>query len=171
MKTTPNDTNVPSKTIFAFLESITTIEEKSSKRNAANTNQNVPTSNIIPKNDILEADEKSADRKNANTTPKPASKIFDLGNVIFPPENLAAVQKMIEIVNPTTRSRPFDVSTGTLTKGKKNTGNKTMTIKSDQKEILSKIFDIMFIIYITNFLIKTNDCGFYYTIISFLNAT
>jgi hypothetical protein len=97
----------------------------------------------MPKKDILEAEANTAERKKENATPSPETKIQDLGKVILPPENLAAVQKIIEMVSPTTRSNPFEVSIGILTNGKKNIGNKAITTKSDQNEILSKIFDII----------------------------
>jgi hypothetical protein len=111
------------------------------KRNAARTNQKVPTSNIVPKKDIFEAEENMAEIKNEHTIPNPDTRIQDRGTTILPPEKRAAVQKIIEIVNPITRSNPFEVSTGILINGKKNTGSKTITAKSAQNEILSRIFD------------------------------
>jgi len=108
----------------------------------------------MPKNETFEAGEKSAERRKAKTMPKPETKSQDLGKIIFPSEKRAAVQKIIETASPATKSNPFEVSIGILVKGRKKTGNKTMTAKSDQKEILSNIFDnIIIFLLIYNFLI------------------
>jgi len=101
----------------------------------------VPVSNIIPKNETFKTEEKSADKRKDNTIPKPETKSQDFGITTFPSEKRAAVQKIIEIAKPIIKSNPFEVSIGIFTKGKKKIGNKTITVKSDQKEILSNIFD------------------------------
>jgi len=85
----------------------------------------------MPKNEIFEAGEKSAESKKANTIPKPETKSQDLGRIIFPSENRAAVQKIIETASPITKSNIFEVSIGIFVKGRKKTGNKTMTAKSE----------------------------------------
>ena len=107
----------------------------------------MPTSSIVPKRDALEVEENKAEIRNARVTPKPESKSQDFGKLTFPSESRAAIQKTIEKTRPTTKSKPFEVSTGIWVKGKKKTGNSTVTKRSDKKEILSKIFDnILFII-------------------------
>ena len=112
----------------------------------------------MPKRDICEAEEKKVEIRNTKRTPKPESKSQDFGILIFPSENRAAIQKMIEITRPTTKSRPLDVSIGIWVKGKKKIGNNTITKKSDQKEILSKIFDnILFFSTIKNTNKSFND--------------
>lgn len=102
---------------------------------------------MVPKRETCIAEENNAEIRNDTTTPRPESKNQDLGRVILPSENLAAIQKIIETTRPITKSRPLDVSTGIWVKGKKKIGNNTIVKKSDQKEILSKMFDnILFII-------------------------
>jgi hypothetical protein len=140
--------NNPIKTFLAFLGSFNTTEDTSIKRNAANINQKVPISNIIPKRDIWDELEKIAEIRNANTTKRPDSKSLDLGKVIFPSEKRAAVQKMIETARPMMSNNPLLVSIGIFEKGRKNKGKSTITKKSDQKEILSRTFDII-IFYLT----------------------
>ena len=100
----------------------------------------------MPKKEIFKTGENKADKKNDMTMPKPATKSQDFGNFIFPSEKRAAVQKIIDTDKPITNNKLLEISTGILVKGKKKTGNKTMTTKSDQKEILSKIFDNIFFI-------------------------
>jgi hypothetical protein len=91
--------------------------------------------------DILAVPLIKAEIRKARTKPNPESSIKDLGMTILPSENLATAQKTIDITNPTTKSKPLEVSTGIFVKGKKKIGKSTITKKSDQKEILSKIFD------------------------------
>ena len=106
----------------------------------------MPTSSIVPKRDTCWAEENKAEIKKTSKTPRPESKSQDFGTVILPSENLAAIQKIIEITKPRTKSRLLEVVIGIWVKGKKKTGNNTITKKSDQKEILSKTFDnIIFI--------------------------
>ena len=105
----------------------------------------MPISNIVPKRDILTVVENKAEIKNTNRIPKAESNNKDFGKTTLPSENRAATQKIIETTKPTTRSKPLEVSIGILVKGKKKIGNKTITVNSDQKEILSKIFDIIWV--------------------------
>jgi hypothetical protein len=95
----------------------------------------------MPKRETLGTGEKRAERRKVKTIPKPATKSQDFGKIIFPLENRAMAQNIIETANPATRSNPLEVSTGIFVKGRKKIGNKTITAKSDQKEILSKVFD------------------------------
>ncbi len=101
----------------------------------------MPISSIVPKRDTAGAEENKADAKNTTNIIKAARSRRDLGKLIFPSENLAAIQKIIETASPITNNKPFEVSTGICVKGKKKTGRSTITAKSDQKEILSKTFD------------------------------
>jgi len=94
----------------------------------------------VPKKDTPEALEKRAESKNAKTTPPPPNKERDLGKLILPSKNRAKPQQMIQTASPTTKSRPLEVSIGMLVKGKKKSGNNTMTKKSDKNESLSNIF-------------------------------
>ena len=87
------------------------------------------------------AEENRAESKTVRTIPKPDTRSQDFGKEIFPSEKRAAVQKIIEIDKPIIKKSPLEVSAGIFVKGKKKIGNKTITTKSDQKEILSKIFD------------------------------
>lgn len=135
------DTITPFKTVFAFLTSLKRIEDMNIKRKAESINQKVPESSIMPKKETFNAGEKIAERRKTNTMPKPEVKSQDLGKIILPSENRAAIQKIIEIVSPTTKRKPFETSTGILVKGRKKIGNNTMTAKRAQNEILSKIFD------------------------------
>ena len=96
---------------------------------------------MIPKRDTFEAEENKAEARNTNKIIKPESKSRDFGTLILPSVKRAAIQKTIETTRPITKSKPLEVSTGIWVKGKKKTGNNTITTKSDQKEILSKIFD------------------------------
>ena len=99
----------------------------------------------MPNKDRLKEEENKAETKNARETPKAENKSQDFGILIFPSENLAAIQKIMEIAKPITKSNPFDVSTGISVKGKKKIGNNTITVNKNQKEILSKIFDNIFL--------------------------
>jgi len=72
----------PNKTMRAFLGSRKIIEDKSIKRNPAKINQKVPTSNIVPKKDTEDAEEKNAERRKTIEITKPENKSEDLGNVI-----------------------------------------------------------------------------------------
>ncbi len=104
-------------------------------------NQKVPISNMIPKKEIAEEDDKIEKSSTASTIPAPPSKILDFGINTLPSENLAAAQKIIEIDNPITKSKLLEVSTGILVNGKKKTGNNTITTDKATKDIRSKIFD------------------------------
>ena len=111
----------------------------------------------MPKRETLEAEENNADKRKTTTIPKPETKSQDFGKEILPSENRAIAQKIIEIDKPIIKRSPLEVSAGIFVKGKKKIGNKTINTKSDQKEILSKIFDniiiILFKIKIYDFLI------------------
>ncbi|MEO5635456.1 MAG: hypothetical protein ABIS26_00925 [Candidatus Paceibacterota bacterium] len=114
----------------------------------AKINQKLPISNIVPKKETSEAFEKIADASSTKIIPMLASSVVDLEKIILPSKNRAKPQNTIEETSPRTKSRPFEVSTGIFVKGKKNSGNNVMTKKSDQKEILSKMFEcIVFIDY------------------------
>ena len=73
--------------------------------------------------------------------PKPDTKSQDLGKIICPSENLAIAQKIIQSARPITKSKPLEVSSGMLVKGRQKSGNSTTTKKSDKKESLSNIFE------------------------------
>lgn len=73
--------------------------------------------------------------------PKPDAKSHDLGKTILPSENLAMAQKTTDSASPKTKSNPLEVSTGIFVKGKKKSGNNTITKNNDQKESLSNIFE------------------------------
>ncbi len=105
-------------------------------------------SNIVPNKETLGAPENKAEIRNAKTIPKPASKHADLGKTILPSTNLATTQKIIEKDRPTTKSKPLEVSMGMEVRGKKKTGNNTITKNNDKKEIRSKIFDNILKLYI-----------------------
>lgn len=101
----------------------------------------------MPKRDTFRVGENKVEIRVAKTIPKPENKIGEFGKLILPSENLAIAQKIIETAKPITKSNPLEVSIEIGTNGKKKTGNNTITIKSDQKEILSKIFDNIFFIF------------------------
>ena len=130
---------------FSFV--LINTEETSIRIKKATIDQNEPISNIVPKNEACCAEEKNADKKKTITIPKPESKTQDLGIVIFPSENRAIVQKIIERTKPTTRRKPFDVSTEIFVNGKKKTGNNTITTNNEMKDNLSKRFDNIFFIF------------------------
>ena len=111
------------------------------KRKAQKINQKLPTSNIVPKKDACEAFENKAERKTATTTPPPEIRKADLGKTILPSKNRARHQKITHKDRPKTTNNPLEVSIGKLVKGKKKTGNNTMTKKSDKKENLSNILE------------------------------
>ncbi|OGI86368.1 hypothetical protein A3A01_00335 [Candidatus Nomurabacteria bacterium RIFCSPLOWO2_01_FULL_39_17] len=102
---------------------------------------------MVPKKETCLAEEKNAERKNTVTKPAPESNSQDLGRVILPSENRDMVQKIIETTKPTTSSRPLDVSTEILVKGKKKIGNNTITKNNDTKDSLSKRFDNIFLFF------------------------
>ena len=104
-------------------------------------NQKVPVSNIIPKKDGEDGEDKIEESKTASTIPKPPHKIGDFGINTFPSENLAADQNITETARPITKSKLFEVSTGIRVNGKKKTGSNTITRDKATKEIRSKIFD------------------------------
>ena len=98
-------------------------------------------SNIMPKRDTWGVEENRAETRNTMRMMKAESRSFDLGKLILPSENRAAIQKIMETTRPSTKSNPLEVSTGIWVKGRKKTGNSTTTKKSDKKEILSKMCD------------------------------
>jgi len=75
--------------------------------------------------------------------PKPETSNQDFGKIIFPSMNLAIAQKIIQAVSPMTKSKPLEVSTGKVVKGKQKTGSKTITMNNDKDESLSNIFERM----------------------------
>src|SRR3989344_7825510 len=150
MRTTAAERIAPKRTILALLWSRKTIADIRSKRKAAKIYQKVHMSNIVPKNDTCEAFEKRAESKNAKTIPPAASRVEERGKVILPSKNLAKHQAIRETVSPTTKSKPFDISTGMLVKGKKKSGNNVMTKKSETKATLSNMFERIHIVYIAS---------------------
>lgn len=149
IKTALEDISMPLKTILAWSGFLSTIEEANNKRKAQNINQKVPILRMMPKKDSPRASEKRAEKKSTTTTTRLETKTSDFGKTIFPSENLAAIQKIIDTTSPTTKSNPLETSRGILVKGKKKTGNNTITMKRAQNEILSKIFDrIIYLYYI-----------------------
>ena len=117
------------------------MEDIASKRKPAKTNQKVPMSNIKPNIETSVALEKSAESKKTKATPPAASREADLGKVILPSKNLARHQEITHTASPTTRSKPFEVSTGMEVKGKKKIGNNVINKNNDQNAILSKMFE------------------------------
>jgi hypothetical protein len=103
------------------------------------------------KKDTFRTEENRADKRNIKTIEKPDNKSQDFGKMILPSENRAAAQKTIETASPTTKRSPLETSTGIFVKGKKKTGNNTITIAKDQNEILSNLFDNIFL---KNFIIN-----------------
>jgi len=71
---------------------------------------------------------------------RPDTKSHDLGKIIFPSENLAIAQKIIDKVSPETKSNPLEVSIGILVKGKQKSGNNATTKNNEKNESLSNIF-------------------------------
>jgi hypothetical protein len=102
-------------------------------------------SSIVPKKAILFTGENKAESRKTTITNKEVKKKGVFGRTILPSEKRAAVQKIKDKESPKTKSKPLDVSIGILIKGKKKTGNKTTTKKRHQKEILSKVFDNIFL--------------------------
>ena len=126
---------------MAFFESFIIIPENNIKIKPEKINQKVPISNIIPKKDGEDGEDKIEESRNASTCPKPPHKIYDFGISTLPSENLAAAQNITETAKPITKSKLLEVSTGILVNGKKKTGSNTITIDKATKEIRSKIFD------------------------------
>jgi hypothetical protein len=54
-------------------------------------------------------------------------------------------QEIITNDKPIIKIKPLEVSIGILVKGRKKRGKETMIANKDQKEILSKIFDNIFL--------------------------
>jgi hypothetical protein len=90
--------------------------------------------------DTSEFLEKRAESKKIKAMPNPDTKSQDFGRTIFPSINLAMAQKITQAVNPKTKRRPFEVSTGMLVKGKQNNGNNTTTKNNDKNESLLNMF-------------------------------
>ncbi len=145
------DNTTPTKIVLAFLESLITTEEININKKAEKINQKVPISNIVPKNDTEEAEEKKAERNTDTTINKPERIIGDLGKLTLPSENLATVQKIIEMAKPMTSRRPLEISTGIFVKGRTKIGKSTTTNNKAKKEILSKRFDNIFFIILNNY--------------------
>jgi hypothetical protein len=140
-KTTAVEIMTPNNTVLAFLRLPSTTEEVNISKTHVKMNQKLPKSNMVPKKETCEALERKAERKNTTTTPRPASKVEELGMLTLPSEKRATAQKIIETARPITTKSPLEVSTGILVKGRKKTGRSTITQKSAKKEILSNIFD------------------------------
>ncbi|OGI66569.1 hypothetical protein A2823_00425 [Candidatus Nomurabacteria bacterium RIFCSPHIGHO2_01_FULL_41_91] len=154
IKTKAEDNIIPSKTIFARLGVLKIIEEKSIKTKAERINQKDPISNMVPNKDTCDVPEKRAESRNTKVMPNPDTNNQDLGKTIRPSENRAIAQKTTETASPKTKSRPFEVSTGILVKGKQKIGNNTTTKNSDKNESLSNIFECISFFKKTN---KNND--------------
>jgi hypothetical protein len=140
-KTRAEDNIETSKTIFACLGVRKIVADISIKTKPAKINQKLPISNIVPNKETSELEERSAERRKIRATPKPETNNQDFGKIIFPSINLAIAQKIIQAVNPKTKSKPFEVSTGKLVKGKQKNGNKTTTMNNDRDDNLSNIFE------------------------------
>jgi hypothetical protein len=139
--TTPNEAITPRRRMRALVRLPNIIEANIISRKAERINQNVPTSNIVPKNDIAGDAENIADRRVTNTISRPERINGDLGKVIVPSEKRASAQKIIEMARPRTSKRPLVVSMDICEKGMKKTGRRVTSKKSDQKDILSSTFD------------------------------
>jgi len=138
---TKADANIePSKTVFACFGVRKITADMNNKTKLAKINQKLPTSNIEPNKADSRLTEKRADKKVIRTIRNPALIKRDLGKTILPSTNLAIAQKTIQAVSPTTKSKPFEVSTGKLEKGKQKIGNKIITKNNDKNESLSNIF-------------------------------
>ena len=142
-KTRAEDIIVPSKNIFARPTVRKKIEEKNIKIKAEKTNQNEPTSNMVPNKDTFRFPEKRAESKKVRATPNPAKSRVDLGKTIRRSKNRAIPQRTIQTTIPTTKSSPLEISTGMLVKGRKKIGNKTTTKNKEMNENLSSIFESM----------------------------
>jgi hypothetical protein len=94
----------------------------------------------VPNKDASGLPEKIAERKTTRAIINPAPNSFDLGKVTFPSINLAIAQKTMQAVRPKTKSKPLEVSTGKLVKGKQKRGNRITTRNNDKNESLSNIF-------------------------------
>ena len=79
--------------------------------------------------------------------PNPDTNSQDFGKIILPSINLAITQKTTQATSPNTKSNPLEVSIGILVKGKKKTGNNTMTKKSAKNESRSNIFVLIILLY------------------------
>ena len=106
-------------------------------------NQKDPMSSIAPKKDAPRELLKIADSNITKTTPSPASKDRDFGNLISPSINLATIQNITEIISPITKNKPLPDSTGILVKGKKKIGNKVTNKNADRKESFPIIFEFI----------------------------
>ncbi|MBY0376786.1 hypothetical protein K2P96_02325 [Patescibacteria group bacterium] len=109
------------------------------------TNQKVPMSIMVPKKETAGTEENKEDKKKTTTTANPANNTLDFGRITFFSESRAEIQKIIEMVRPTTRIKPLAVSTGTFVKGIKKIGNNVTVRKSAQNEILSSVFESMLV--------------------------
>jgi len=139
--TTTEDIKKPFIRYLAFLSLEITIEDININKKAHNINQKDPKSNITPNKDVFKEGEKIAESKTIKTKPSKDKSNLDFGKMIFPSLKRAADQDIIETTSPTTSNKLLLISKGMFVKGKKNKGNITMTVKIDQNEILSKIFD------------------------------
>lgn len=113
----------------------------------ANMNQNVPVSNIIPNIEISAPPDNKDETKKTSVTTAPESSTQDFGITISPSENRAAAHAITVIAKPTTSKRFFAFSIGMPVKGRKKSGKITITLNSDQNEILSKMFDNIYFVF------------------------
>ena len=98
----------------------------------------------MPNIEKLKSDEKILDNNVTKITIPPDHNTQDFGKTIFPSKNLAMAQKIIETARPKTRIKSLEISVGNLVKGKKKKGREIIVTNKDQKDILSKNFDIYF---------------------------
>jgi len=103
----------------------------------------------VPNKDTCGFPEKRAESKKAKHTPNPETNNQDLEKIIRPSKNRAIAQKMIQTASPTTKSKPLEISIEILVKGKKKSGNNTITKKSDKNDSFSNIFVLMGLSYHT----------------------
>ena len=122
------------------------------KTKLAKMNQKLLISNIVPNDDTSIFFEKRVESKKTKATPKPETSSQDLGKTIFPSINLAIAQNTIVAVNPKTKSKPFEVSTGILVKGIAKRGSNIITKNIDKNESLSNMFVriMAIILYVNN---------------------
>ena len=116
------------------------MEDINIKIKAANINQKLPTSNIVPKKETWENLDKKVEKKNTKTIKRPLKSVADLGKTIFPSKNLAIAQKTTAKLNPPTKNKPLEISIGIFVPGKKKSGNPIITKKVAKNENLLNIF-------------------------------
>jgi hypothetical protein len=107
------------------------MEDINIKTKAEKINQKEPISNMVPNKETCGLLENKDESRNTKTIANPDKINLDLGKTTLPSINLAIVQKIIQATRPTTNNRPLEVSTGMLLKGRKKSGNKTITADSE----------------------------------------